>query len=195
MSERISSKTRNTKETKLQGSLNLDGSGKADIDTGIGFFNHMLELFAFHSGFDVTLKADGDLHVDDHHTIEDLGILLGSMFYEAIGEKKGIARYGSFRMPMDEALAVVDLDISGRPYLVFDADFSRENVGGYSTEMTEEFLRAFIVESRITLHVHVPYGKNDHHKIEAIFKALARALKQAVKVEGDQIPSSKGVLA
>lgn len=185
---------RNTKETELNMILDLDGNSEAKIDTGIGFFNHMLELFAFHSGFDLKVKARGDLEVDDHHTIEDLGILMGKCIREALGDKKGIARYGSFRMPMDESLAVVDLDISGRPYLVFNADFTREKVGEYSTEMTEEFFRAVCDHAGITLHINVPYGKNDHHKIEAIFKAFARALKQAVKVEGDFIPSSKGVL-
>ncbi len=185
---------RNTKETELNMILDLDGNSEAKIDTGIGFFNHMLELFAFHSGFDLKVKARGDLEVDDHHTIEDLGILMGKCIREALGDKKGIARYGSFRMPMDESLAIVDLDISGRPYLVFNADFSREKVGEYSTEMTEEFFRTVCDHAGITLHINVPYGKNDHHKIEAIFKAFARALKQAVKVEGDFIPSSKGVL-
>lgn len=154
----------------------------------------MLELFAFHSGFDLKVKARGDLEVDDHHTVEDLGILFGKCLKEALKDKRGIARYGSFRMPMDEALAIVDLDISGRPYLVFDAEFTREKVGEYSTEMTEEFFRAICDHSGITLHIHVPYGKNDHHKIEAVFKAFGRALKQAVRIEGDAIPSSKGVL-
>ncbi|MEY8380915.1 imidazoleglycerol-phosphate dehydratase HisB [Ileibacterium valens] len=185
---------RNTKETELNMIVEIDGSGQALVDTGIGFFNHMLELFAFHSGFDLKVKARGDLEVDDHHTVEDLGILFGKCLKEALKDKRGIARYGSFRMPMDEALAIVDLDISGRPYLVFDAEFTREKVGEYSTEMTEEFFRAICDHSGITLHIHVPYGKNDHHKIEAVFKAFGRALKQAVRIEGDAIPSSKGVL-
>lgn len=185
---------RNTKETELNMIVEIDGSGQALVDTGIGFFNHILELFAFHSGFDLKVKARGDLEVDDHHTVEDLGILFGKCLKEALKDKRGIARYGSFRMPMDEALAIVDLDISGRPYLVFDAEFTREKVGEYSTEMTEEFFRAICDHSGITLHIHVPYGKNDHHKIEAVFKAFGRALKQAVRVEGDAIPSSKGVL-
>lgn len=185
---------RNTKETELNMIVEIDGSGQALVETGIGFFNHMLELFAFHSGFDLKVKARGDLEVDDHHTVEDLGILFGKCLKEALKDKRGIARYGSFRMPMDEALAIVDLDISGRPYLVFDAEFTREKVGEYSTEMTEEFFRAICDHSGITLHIHVPYGKNDHHKIEAVFKAFGRALKQAVRIEGDAIPSSKGVL-
>ena len=185
---------RKTGETDISVKLNLDGTGKTQINTGIGFFNHMLELFAFHSGFDLKVKARGDLEVDDHHTVEDLGILFGKCLKEALKDKRGIARYGSFRMPMEEALAIVDLDISGRPYLVFDAEFTREKVGEYSTEMTEEFFRAICDHSGITLHIHVPYGKNDHHKIEAVFKAFGRALKQAVRIEGDAIPSSKGVL-
>lgn len=185
---------RTTSETSLEIALNLDGQGLADVQTGIGFFDHMLQLFAFHSGIDLSVKCQGDLDVDDHHSIEDIGILMGKLMRQALGDKKGIARYGSFRVVMDEALAAVDLDFSGRPYLVFDAAFSRDAVGGFSTEMTEEFLRALAFNSGLTLHVHVPYGKNDHHKIEAIFKALARAVKAAIKVESDRVVSSKGVL-
>lgn len=183
-----------TNETEIDLYLNLDGDGQSEISTGIGFFDHMLNLFSFHSGFDLQVKARGDLEVDDHHTIEDIGIALGKCLREALGDKRGIHRYGSFRMPMDEALAVVDLDLSGRPYLVFNAEFSRESVGEFSTEMTEEFLRALSVNSGLTLHVSVPYGKNDHHKIEAIFKALGRALSEAAAVTGTGIASSKGVL-
>lgn len=189
---------RTTKETSLEISVDLDGTEdgtpNTEIETGIGFFDHMLTLFGFHGGLDLRIKADGDLEVDDHHTIEDIGILLGKLFREALGDKKGIARYGNSRIVMDEALAVVDLDFSGRPYLVFDADFSRDQVGEYSTEMTEEFLRAFAFQAGLTLHVHVPYGKNDHHKVEAIFKALARAIRQAVKVQDGAVNSTKGVL-
>jgi imidazoleglycerol phosphate dehydratase HisB len=172
----------------------LDGTGQYDIHTGIGFFDHMLTLFAFHSNFDLVVKADGDLEVCDHHTIEDCGILLGKLFLEALGDKKGIARYGSMNLPMDEVLCNVTLDISGRPYLVFNCDFNRENIGTMSCEMVEEFFRAFSVAAGVTLHINVFYGKNDHHKVEAIFKAFGRALKQAVKIESDKIPSSKGVL-
>lgn len=186
--------TRTTKETDITASLALEGNGKADVSTGIGFFDHMLELFAFHSGFDLNLKAVGDLQVCDHHTIEDCGIVLGTLMKQCLGERRGITRYGSFRMPMDETLAVVDLDISGRPYLVFHCDFRREQIGAMSTEMVQEFLRAFAFAAGITLHVNVLYGENDHHKAEAIFKALARALKQAVLVSGTAIPSSKGML-
>ena len=185
---------RETKETRVECELNLDGEGKSAVDTGIGFFNHMLELLAFHSGMNLYIDANGDLDVDDHHTIEDCGIVLGSLLKECLGDRCGIQRYGSFRMPMDETLAGVDLDISGRPYLVFNCEFRRENIGTMSTEMVREFLRAFASNAGITLHVNVHYGKNDHHKAEAIFKALGRALKEAVRVSGDQIPSSKGML-
>jgi imidazoleglycerol-phosphate dehydratase len=192
--ERKAQAKRNTKETQIEIAINLDGSGKNMIDTGIGFFDHMLQLFAFHSGFDLDVKANGDLYVDDHHTIEDIGILLGQLIKEALGDKRGIARYGFFSMPMDETLCNVSLDFSGRPYLVYNAELTREKIGEYSTEMTEEFLRALAFNAGLTLHVNVLYGNNDHHKVEAIFKALARAMKQAVKIESDAIPSSKGVL-
>jgi imidazoleglycerol-phosphate dehydratase len=192
--ERKAQAKRNTKETQIEIAINLDGSGKNTIDTGIGFFDHMLQLFAFHSGFDLDVKANGDLYVDDHHTIEDIGILLGQLIKEALGDKRGIARYGFFSMPMDETLCNVSLDFSGRPYLVYNAELTREKIGEYSTEMTEEFLRALAFNAGLTLHVNVLYGNNDHHKVEAIFKALARAMKQAVKIESDAIPSSKGVL-
>lgn len=191
---RISEIARTTKETGILCRLNLDGTGETAIETGIGFFDHMLQLFAFHGNFDLSLKADGDLQVDDHHTIEDCGIVLGQAFRNALDEKKGIARYGFFRCPMDEALAEVTLDISGRPYLVFNAGFSREKIGMMSTEMAEEFFRAFAVQSGITLHIGLLYGNNDHHCMEAIFKAFGHALSQAVKAEGNRVPSSKGVL-
>lgn len=185
---------RETKETRVECELNLDGEGKSSVDTGIGFFNHMLELLAFHSGMNLYIDANGDLDVDDHHTIEDCGILIGQALRKALGSRAGIARYGSFTLPMDEVLASVNLDISGRPYLVFNCEFQRDQIGMMATEMVEEFMRAFAVNAGITLHVNVHYGKNDHHKAEAIFKALGRALKEAVRVSGDQIPSSKGML-
>ena len=191
---RTVTRTRTTKETDITVTLNLDGTGKTEIDTGIGFFDHMLTLFAFHSNFDLVVKADGDLEVCDHHTIEDCGILLGKLFLEALGDKKGIARYGSMNLPMDEVLCNVTLDISGRPYLVFNCELIRENIGTMSCEMVEEFFRAFCVAAGVTLHINVYCGKNDHHKVEAIFKAFGRALKQAVKIESDRIPSSKGVI-
>ena len=185
---------RETKETRVECELNLDGEGKSAVDTGIGFFNHMLELLAFHSGMNLYIDANGDLDVDDHHTIEDCGILIGQALRKALGNRAGIARYGSFTLPMDEVLASVNLDISGRPYLVFNCEFQRDQIGMMATEMIEEFMRAFAVNAGITLHINVHYGKNDHHKAEAIFKALGRALKEAVRVSGDQIPSSKGML-
>ena len=188
------SKSRETKETSISISLNLDGTGKSNIETGIGFFDHMLTLFVFHSGFDLDVKANGDLYVDDYHTIEDIGILLGNCLREALGDRKGINRYGNFMMPMDETLCNVTLDISGRPYLVYHCELTREKIGDYSCEMTEEFLRALAVQAGLTLHVNVLYGTNNHHMVEAIFKALGRALKEAVKITGTEIPSSKGVL-
>ena len=191
---REASITRTTKETDVSVTWNLDVTGKASIDTGIGFFNHMLELLAFHSGTDLTVTAEGDLDVDDHHTIEDIGIVLGTVFRQALGDRKGIARYGFFLLPMDEVLAETAMDISGRPYLVFHCDFTRENVGAMATEMTEEFFRAFAVAAGVTRHINVRYGTNDHHKMEGIFKSFARTLKAAVKVEGDQVPSTKGML-
>ena len=186
--------TRDTKETQISLELNLDGSGKATIDTGIGFLDHMLTLLAFHGDFDLTVKCQGDLEVDCHHSTEDIAIALGKCFDQALGERRGIKRYGSFTIPMDEALVTCDLDISGRPYLVFNCELIRENIGTMSCEMVEEFFRAFCVAAGVTLHINVYYGKNDHHKVEAIFKAFGRALKQAVKIKSDRIPSSKGVI-
>ena len=154
----------------------------------------MMTLLAFHGRMDLVLEADGDLDVDDHHTIEDCGIVLGQAFKKALGERVGINRYGSFTLPMDEALATVNLDISGRPYLVFNCEFSRDQIGMMSTEMVEEFLRAFAFNAGITLHVNLHYGNNDHHKAEAIFKALGHALKEAVMVSSDILMSTKGML-
>ena len=191
---RIKWEERVTKETSIKAEINLDGTGKADIDTGIGFFDHMLTLFAFHSRFDLTVKAKGDLEVCDHHTVEDVGILLGSLVKEALGDKRGIERYGSFNLPMDETLANVTLDISGRSFLVYNCELKRDTIGTFSCEMLEEFLRAFAFNAGITLHVNVYYGTNDHHKVEAVFKALGRAMKEACKVTGDALPSTKGLL-
>ncbi len=185
---------RNTNETKILVELNLDGTGKGVIDTGIGFFNHMLDLFAFHSRMDLTVKADGDIDVDDHHTIEDVGIAMGTAFRQALGDRKGIERYGSFILPMDESLATVAIDISGRPYLVYNCELKREMIGAMATEMVEEYLRAFAVAAGIALHVNVHYGNNDHHKVEAIFKAFGHAAKEAVRISGDAVPSTKGML-
>lgn len=187
-------KKRDTKETQITCYVNLDGDGTNDIHTGVGFFDHMLTLFSFHSQIDVKLQAHGDLNVCDHHTVEDCGILLGTCIKEALQDKRGIARYGSMMLPMDETLCNVTLDISGRPYLVYQCELKRDQIGNFSCEMVEEFLRAFAFAAGITLHVNVYYGTNDHHKIEAIFKALGRAMKAAVKVEGDKLPSTKGKL-
>lgn len=187
---------RETAETKIALNLNLDGTGKSLLDSGIGFFDHMLNLMTVHGLMDLELRCDGDLEVDGHHSVEDIGIALGDAFKEAIGDKKGICRYGTFYLPMDEALAFVSLDISGRPFLVYDGGEMAPMVGGFDTELVEEFLRAFAVHAGITLHVKVLYGNNTHHKIEAIFKALGHALRIAVnhdpKVTG--VPSTKGML-
>lgn len=191
---RFSEINRKTKETDISLTLNLDG-GDVSIDTGIGFFDHMLNSFAVHGGFGLSVKVKGDLYVDDHHTIEDTGIVLGKAFSEALGDKSSIERFGSFYVPMDEALAFASIDISGRPYLVFDADFPQEKCGDYTSTMTWEFMRAFAFNAGITLHTRVLYGNNSHHMIEAMYKAVAHALKQAVKRNDSNKPlSTKGVL-
>lgn len=192
---RISEINRKTKETDIAVKLDLDGGAKADIDTGIGFLNHMLTALAIHGGFSLSVKCKGDLNVDGHHTTEDIGIVLGTAFKEALGDKAGILRYGSAFIPMDESLAFCALDISARPFLVFNAEFKNERVGEFDTCLTEEFMRAFAFNAGITLHLRVEYGSNDHHKIEALFKALAYALKQATKRNTDgSAVSTKGVL-
>lgn len=190
---RTSTVKRDTKETKISLNLNLDG-GVVKVDTGIGFFDHMLTALAFYAGFGLEVKAAGDLIVDGHHTVEDVGICLGMAFKEALGEKKGIARFGTAYVPMDEALCRTVLDISNRPYLVFDAEMPQSIIGCYDTCLTEEFMRAFSVNGALTLHMACLYGKNAHHITEALFKSLGLALKQAVKVEGDAVVSTKGVL-
>ena len=192
---RVSEKLRETKETSVHVKINLDGTGKSEIDTGIGFFDHMLELFAFHSRCDLKVQATGDLNVCDHHTIEDIGITLGEVVKEALGDKMNINRYGTFYLPMDETLAFSSLDISDRSYLVFDCEFKREKIGEMSTEMILEFFRAFAFNGGITLHLKVLYGENDHHKAEALFKAFGRAFKEAKTVnEENGLPSTKGKL-
>ena len=185
---------RNTLETKIKVEVNLDGIGEAKIDTGVGFLDHMLTLMAFHGKFDLTILAKGDLCVDDHHTIEDIGICLGEAFKEAIGDRRGIRRYSTVYIPMDESLAYTSIDISNRPYLVFNVDFTAEKIGNMSTQMFKEFFRAFVNESRITLHINLLYGENDHHKIEAVFKSFARALKEGSEIISKEVSSSKGVL-
>ena len=194
---RSASTERNTKETKIKGSIELDGKGVSDISTGIGFLDHMLDLLARHSGMDLMIRCDGDLNVDGHHTTEDIGIVIGTLLAEALGEKRGINRYGFSSIPMDEALAQCSLDISGRPFLVLQAEFGGEYVGEFATELVEEFFRAVSFNAGLTLHLKCEYGANDHHKIEAMFKAFARALRIAAGIDEkfkDQIPSTKGVL-
>lgn len=185
---------RKTKETDIEVFVKLDGEGKVSINTGIGFFDHMLTAFGVHSGIDLQVDVTGDLYVDGHHTVEDTGIVLGQAFAKALGDKVGIARYGSAFVPMDEALGFCALDISGRPFLVFNAEFNDDRIGEYDTCLTEEFFRAFAFNSGITLHIRKEYGKNDHHVAEAIFKAVAHALKEAMEIKGDKILSTKGVL-
>lgn len=185
---------RNTKETQIKIELNLDG-GEVDVSTGIGFFDHMLTAFGVHGGFGLKVKVTGDLEVDTHHTVEDTGIALGMAFKQALGDMSGIERYATFFIPMDESLAQASLDISNRPFLVFNANFEQERCGDYETCCTEEFFRAFAVNGGITLHINVLYGSNSHHQIEAIFKAVAHAMKNAVKKNADgSVLSTKGVL-
>ncbi len=185
---------RKTKETDIKLILNLDG-GNVSIDTGIGFFDHMLNSFATHGGFGLELSVKGDLEVDEHHTIEDTGIVLGKAFSQALGDKSSIDRFGSFYVPMDEALAFASVDISGRPFLVFDADFPQAKCGEYDCSMTVEFMRAFAYNAGITLHLRSLYGDNSHHITESLYKALAHALKLAVKQNTSNKPlSTKGVL-
>lgn len=191
---RASKIIRNTKETQLDLKLNLDGRGSSSINSGIGFFDHMMDLLAFHSGIDLDFKIKGDIEVCDHHMIEDVGIAFGILVKEALSEKVGIRRYSTVFLPMDESLVMVSLDISGRPYLHFEGEFKRESIGSFSTEMVEEFLRAFAFNAGMTLHVRILYGTNDHHKIEGIFKALGKTLKEAIEIVGNSVPSTKGVL-
>lgn len=186
--------SRNTKETKINISLDLDGQGRYNIKTGIGFFDHMLTALCVHGGFDLDVSVEGDLYVDGHHTVEDTGIVLGQAFKAALGDVKEIARYGTSFIPMDESLGFCCLDISNRPFLVYECSFSDPRTGEYDNCLTEEFMRAFAFNAGITLHLKCPYGSNDHHKNEAMFKALAHALKDAVKINGGEILSTKGVL-
>src|SRR5579871_245878 len=189
--------TRNTKETRIQGSLNLDGLGKYKISTGIRFFDHMLELFAKHGGFDLTLKAKGDLDVDQHHTVEDVGIVLGQLVAKALGDRKGINRAGYFVMPMDETLAVVAVDLSGRPALVYKDLVKVRLVGDLQSELLEDFFGGFVNHAGANLHARILYGRSSHHKIEAVFKCFARALRYACSTDRrlrDQLPSTKGLL-
>ena len=188
---------RNTNETKISLALNLDGTGKSEIATGCGFLDHMLTLFARHGRFDLSLKCDGDVEVDYHHPVEDVGICLGKAFAKALGEKRGIVRYGSITLPMDETLILAAVDISGRSYLGYALDIPTEKVGDFDTELTKEFWLAFVRTSECTLHIRQLAGENSHHIIEGAFKAAGRAMKQAVSIDADfadEIPSTKGAL-
>lgn len=192
---RKGSVTRTTKETDINISVVLDNKGIADISTGIGFFDHMLTALSVHSGISMTVKVKGDLYVDCHHTIEDTGIALGQALGQALGNKSGIVRYGTSYIPMDESLAMASLDLSNRPFLVFNCDFTNQSCGKYDLCMTEEFFRAFAFNSGTTLHINLLYGSNDHHKAEAIYKAVAHALKTAISFNSDgTILSTKGIL-
>lgn len=188
---------RNTKETRIRGTLNIDGRGTYDISTGIRFLDHMLELFAKHGGFDLKLRAQGDLDIDQHHTVEDVGITLGQLFAKALGNRKGINRAGYFVLPMDETLAVVAVDLGGRPALVYKDLVKVRLVGDLQTELVEDFFGGFVNHAGANLHAKVLYGRSNHHKIEAIFKCFARALRYACSTDKrlkDQLPSTKGLL-
>ncbi|MDR5583959.1 imidazoleglycerol-phosphate dehydratase HisB [Paenibacillus larvae] len=193
---RASSLTRTTNETDISLSFSIEGMGKADLQKDVPFFNHMLDLFTKHGQFDLEVKARGDVDIDDHHTVEDIGICLGQAFREALGDKKGIKRYANIFIPMDEALAQVAVDISNRPHLEFRAEFPAAQVGSFTTELVHEFLWKFALEARITLHVILHYGRNTHHMVEAIFKALGRVLDEATQIDPrvKGVPSTKGVL-
>jgi imidazoleglycerol-phosphate dehydratase len=188
---------RKTKETDIEVAVNLDGSGVSEIATGIGFFDHMLDLLARHARIDMTVKATGDLHIDDHHTTEDVGIALGQAVKQALGDMAGITRYAAIHMPMDETLTRVVIDISGRPMLVFKATFPRDKIGTFDTELVREWFNAFAINAGITLHVETLYGENSHHIAESCFKGLARALRTAVGIDpraAGEVPSTKGRL-
>lgn len=194
--QRSVTKSRKTKETDIRVSLNLDGSGQYEINTGIPFFDHMLAQLARHGQMDLTIAAKGDLEIDGHHTVEDVGWVLGQALYEALGERRGIARFGYAYVPLDEALTRAVIDLSGRPYLVYKAEFKVPRIGDLQSELIEEFLKAFVQEGKFNLHVENLYGRNQHHIAETIFKATARALRMATRVDGGSgdIPSTKGVL-
>lgn len=185
---------RDTKETSIKVSLNLDGSGKVECNSGNGFFDHMINAMGKHAGYDITVSCKGDTFVDFHHSAEDIGIVMGQAFKKCTEDKQGLLRFGNAFTPMDESLVQATTDISGRPFLVFNAEFPAERVGDFETELTEEFFRAFAFNAMITLHINMIYGKNTHHIIEAMFKSVGRSLSQSTKIEGDQILSTKGVL-
>jgi len=194
---RKASLKRTTKETDIEVAINLDGTGASAISTGIGFFDHMLDLLARHSRIDITVNAKGDLHIDHHHTTEDVGITLGQAVKRALGDMKGITRYADVHVPMDEALTRVAVDVSGRPFLVFKAEFYRDKVGAFDPELVQEWFQAFAMNAGLTLHVETLYGSNDHHIAESCFKGLARALRAALAIDPrnvGEVPSTKGVL-
>ncbi len=185
---------RKTHETHIKLSLNLDGNRQIHIQTGIPFFDHMLTLFAFHGSFDLHIDAKGDLDVDDHHTVEDVGLTLGQAIYQALNERIGINRYGFMYVPMDDALSRAVIDLSNRPFLVFKATFNREKIGTMDTQNVYEFFKSVTYEARMNLHIEALYGENEHHKVEAMFKAFGRALKEAVEIKSNDVSSTKGVL-
>ncbi len=188
---------RKTAETDIALSINLDGTGKSEIDSGVGFLDHMLTLFSKHARFDLTVRCAGDTNVDDHHSVEDIGIALGEAIKDALGDKRGVVRYGSMLLPMDETLVLVALDLSGRAYLRYDAQIPTQKIGTFDTELVQEFFLALVRTAGITLHVKQMDGENSHHIVEAMFKALGRAMRQAVSIDAafaDEIPSTKGVL-
>jgi imidazoleglycerol-phosphate dehydratase len=195
--DRTAKLSRQTRETKVELSLNLDGKGVASVHTGVGFFDHMLDLLSRHGLIDLDVDAEGDLQVDQHHTVEDVGIVLGQALEKALGDKRGIHRYGWAIVPMDESLAQVALDLSGRPAFVFNVVYTGPAIGDFATELVEEFFKALATSARMNLHIAVPYGTNNHHIAEAIFKATAKALRQAVSKDprSDDVPSTKGSLA
>jgi imidazoleglycerol-phosphate dehydratase len=196
---RIATRSRDTKETQIAIEINLDGRGENTVDTGVPFFDHMLSQLSKHGGIDMNIKAVGDLHIDTHHTVEDTGILLGEMFREALGDKVGVRRFASIAVPLDEALIDVAIDLSGRPFLAYDVDFSRASTNligtpGFDPQLAEHFWQSFAHNAAITLHIRSISGTNTHHIIEASFKAVARAMRDAIRIEGDSVPSTKGTL-
>jgi imidazoleglycerol-phosphate dehydratase len=195
MTPRTATRQRATKETDIDVRLDVDGSGKAEVSTGLPFFDHMLEQLGRHGGFDLTLSARGDLEVDAHHTVEDTGIVLGAALAEALGDKAGVRRFASGLYPLDEALVQVALDLSGRPFLVYEVETSPERIGTFDPQLAEEFWRAFVTSAGITLHLKTLSGRNGHHVLEACFKGVARSLRDAVRVDGDGVPSTKGTLS
>ena len=194
MDNRIAKINRKTKETDISVELNLDGMGKYEIDTGIGFLDHMLTHLSKHSGIDLIVKAKGDLEVDAHHTVEDIAICLGEALLKALGDKKGIVRYGHSSLPMEDALANVSVDLSGRAACVYNVDYRTDKIGDFDVECLEEMLKSFSSNGRFNLHINVPYGTNSHHIAEAIFKGLGMALGAAIKIRSNEVPSTKGIL-